>query len=407
MAELSIPYALHYPSGSNRSPEEVQDGQGTKANVRCLGCKEMLVHRRASHDGRRRAHYAHMSISKANIQHCRESAIHALVKDIVADLSGTTLTLPNWHGKPITFTPIEGETEAVGVVENRIPDVIIRNSIGQMLAVEVFFSNRKTSDVIADYRRARLPTLELSVTLEDAYIEKGEVIRRLSGETDSGRLSERIRNPRSKWLVRPIEPFDSASPPYSPISKEYLHDRCVKGSNTLMTATDFTLDKDGYRQAWSISKGELTCWIDDYSNYVEEPSITFRIGTETWHLTTNQLTFMFPCDALEPSAKIFKTMQDLLLSRSKSTGHPTQWEDHYQQNKKGNWVSRTAVRGTTITAFKMEYGDWWRFCVSSKTWVIWGKHRFDNPISARIQAEDLAATFKTLRIPSYSARFPY
>lgn len=419
MSELSIPYARHYPSGFNRSSEEVQDGKGMKANVCCLGCEEMLVHRRTSHDGRRRAHYAHMSNSKANIQHCRESAIHALVKDIVADLSGTTLTLPDWHGIPITFTPIEGETEAVGVVENRIPDVILRNRIGQMLAVEIFFSNRKTPDAIADFERTRLATLELRVTLEDAYIEKQEIIRRLRGEPcPTSLIGERELLPSAKWLVYPVEPFDSECPPISSISNEYLRSN---HSAKMMKRAGFRPigvedDDVEYRELaqnreWSIRKEGLTCWIGNYichascscssKECLNVPSYTFRVGTEKWYLTNDQLTFMLPCDALELSAKSFKAMQDLLLRRSKSTYRLTRWRDHYRKNEKGNWVSRTAVRGTTITAYKSWWldGGSWGFCVASKTWIMWSQRGFDSPISARTQAEDLAVTFKALRIP--------
>ena len=418
MSELSIPYALHFPSGSNRSPDAEQDGRGMKANVCCLGCEERLVHRRASYNGRRRAHYAHTSNSKADVQYCRETAIHALVKDILAGMSGKTLILPKWKGISVEFTPIAGETEVRGVVEGRVPDVVLRNRIGQMLAVEVFVSNRKTRDAIRDFRRARLPVLEFPASLDDAHIDVDAVTHRLKSRQPRERPYSEEERENAKWLVYPVEPFDSDNPPLSPISAEYLRSKVFelrsKASDKMMLDSGFMpvgVEEDDDRdftknRVWTCSKDDMTCMIGNYvcgqycscstKKCFEEPSYTFRVGTGDWNLIC-EIPFILPSDALQPSAKTFRAIQDCL--QRESTPPSTQLETHYRKNEKGNWVSHTAVRGIWITVFHV-WNTVWRFGVSSRRgqWVIWGKHRYDSPEDARTRAETLAATFRDLRI---------
>ena len=190
MSLLAIPYAKH-PTRGNISPDDKQDGKGRKANVICLGCAEPLIHRRRSKDGRRRAHYAHEAASQADVAKCIESAVHAKIKDMIATLSGT-LRLPEWHGWPITFTPIRGTTEApvpTPRMTSREADVLFSNSMGQSLAVEVWYEHRKEPEVIDDYRHAQLPALELRVTGDDHNISVAEL--------------RSILRTRSKWIVEP------------------------------------------------------------------------------------------------------------------------------------------------------------------------------------------------------------
>lgn len=178
MAKLAIPYARH-SSGRNVNPQEKQDGIGRRANVSCFGCRESLEHRRASKDRRRRAHYAHSRGSMADVKKCVETAIHMRTKDMLADTSGTTLKLPQWHDTCIQFMPVSGETEVDVGVGNRKADIVLHNSLGQRLAIEVWFSNRKTDEAIVDYREAGLPTIEFRVSEDDSNASVGDLVERL------------------------------------------------------------------------------------------------------------------------------------------------------------------------------------------------------------------------------------
>lgn len=219
MTNLAIPYARHI-SGRNIGPDQKQDGIGRRANVSCFGCNESLEHRRKSRDGRRRAHYAHLRGSIADVKECVETAIHIRIKDMLADISDTTLELPQWHDTCIQFLPIWGATEVAIGVGNRKADVVLHNSLGQRLAIEVWFSNRKTNEAIVDYREAGLPTVEFRVSEDDTNASVGDLVERLQV---------------SEWIVEPFEPFESASAPNSHLPKIYLASkaRVIRRTNTI------------------------------------------------------------------------------------------------------------------------------------------------------------------------------
>ena len=200
MSNLSIPYALH-PARGNITPDHEQDGVGRRANVTCLGCGERLEHRRASHDSRRCAHYAHMADTQAELGYCLETAIHALAKDLLASVSGRQVTLPDWCGTATTIVVAHGVAEqAIG---NRRVDVLWRNHELQQLVIEVKYSNPKRDDFVRDVRQLGIPTLELIVTPDDAHTQIDELVNRIR---------------QSKWLIEPPEPFFSEHPPRTDIT---------------------------------------------------------------------------------------------------------------------------------------------------------------------------------------------
>ena len=200
MSNLSLPYALH-PARGNITPDHEQDGVGRRANVTCLGCGERLEHRRASHDSRRRAHYAHMADTQADLGHCLETAIHARAKDLLASVSGRLVTLPDWYGTATTIVVAHAEVEqAIG---NRRVDVLWRNHELQQLVIEVKYSNPKRDDFVRDVRQLGIPALEFIVTQDDAHIQVDQLVNRIR---------------QSKWLIEPTEPFFSEDPPQTDIT---------------------------------------------------------------------------------------------------------------------------------------------------------------------------------------------
>ncbi len=211
VANLSIPYALHRSRG-RISPTDEQDGVGRRANVSCLGCEEELEHRRASRDGRRRAHYAHRAGSQADVSTCRETAIHLRAKDLLANVRHQVVTLPTWYTGQCDVLPTIQVAD--GTTEHRIGDrwvdVLWRNEQMQQLAVEVCLSNRKDDDYARDVQQWGLAVLELTVTDEDDAVDVGELLQRLR---------------ESEWVSKPAEPFYSDKPSQSRLPAPYLESR--------------------------------------------------------------------------------------------------------------------------------------------------------------------------------------
>lgn len=230
---------------------------GRRANVTCLGCDEPLEHRRRSRDGKRRAHYAHQRDTQADIARCLESAIHFRTKDLLATLRGT-LTLPNWHGTHISFTPVRGETEVSVQTPRgtqRSADVVLTNSAGQQLIVEVWYEHRKEVEAVEDYRDARLPAVELPVSDDDHDVSP-EDLRSLLRE-------------RAKWIVEPYEPFESDTPPRSQLPQSHLRARI---SHEAMQRRGFKLEG----QVWERHQSSLTARIIDVDSYPERVRV-FRL----------------------------------------------------------------------------------------------------------------------------------
>ncbi len=379
MVNLSIPYALHTPSGSRRDPASPQDGIGRKANVSCLGCEEQLEHRRHSRNGRR-AYYAHLRNSDADATSCAESAIHMRTKDMLSAMSGDTLDIPlpirHWGDSPFDFTPVTGEIEVPVGAGNRKADVVWENAIGQRLAIEVWYSNRKGNEVVSDYRRANLPTLELRVSHEDGHIT-----------TDA--LRHRLMD--AKWLVKPKDPFASANPPLTRFSDETC-----------------TMLSKGFRPAhgpmerlvwscncvtWKNTKGGLTCWISNYS------SARLEVGIDgLWRLSPTSLKDFSLSEGLDIGASLFRDVQQELRRPSQPL---TKLKEHYHKTNKGNWTSASAVPGLRITVFR-EYLGGFKFCVMGSGWKVYGNAVNDRiyrtPGEARQDAERLASKLRNLRI---------
>lgn len=225
VADLSIPYAFHPATDTNRSPEEEPDGKGLAANVTCLGCEEPLVHRRQSRDKKRRAHYSHKPDSEANAAKCRESAIHIRAKDLLVQMVNHEVKLPECHqpssvpyGRPDlptmprpVFTPVLATTEhKVRLPNSRYlqADVLWQNAEDQCIAIEVCYQNRKDFLHIYDYMSLDLPALEVKVYPDDDAVTIDEL---------------RARVADSEWLHEPSEPF----PPWptSEVSEDYLVSR--------------------------------------------------------------------------------------------------------------------------------------------------------------------------------------
>ena len=322
-SNLAIPYAKHESRG-NISPAAQQDGVGRKANVTCLGCGEPLEHRRGSRGGKRRAHYAHQRDTQADIAMCLESAIHFRTKDMLATLRGT-LTLPNWHGTRISFTPVHGETEVrVPTMRGtlRFADVVLTNSIGQQLVVEVWYEHRKEVEAVEDYRRARLPALELPVSDDDHDVSPQD-LRSLLRE-------------RSEWIVEPFEPFASEEPPYSKLLHSHLRSRI---SNEAMERRGFKLEN----QVWERSQSGLIARITDVDSHAE--NVAFEIVKEgEWRLTVEG-DWEYPEEALDPGARLFKQVENHLKLFHTGPGIVS-WKQHYRptRNEKGNWTSNRCTR---------------------------------------------------------------
>lgn len=379
-SNLAIPYARHESRG-NISPGVEQDGIGRRANVTCLGCGEPLEHRRSSRDGKRRAHYAHRRESQADIARCLESAVHFMMKDSLATLRGS-LTLPNWHGTRMSFTPVHGDTEvSVPTLRGtqRYADVVLTNSIGQQLALEVWYADRKEAEVVEDYKRARLPALELPVSDDDHDIS-----------SDGLRI---LLRDRAEWIVEPFEPFGCDKPPYSQLLLSHLRSRI---SHEAMERRGFEQNN----QVWERRQSGLIARITDVHSYSE--SVTFEIVNEgEWRLIV-EADWDYPEQALDPGARLFKQVesnQKLLHNGPRIVD----WKQHYKptMNEKGNWTSTTAVPGLRITVFK----DWtWRYCIAADGYQVYSEREFDSPVKARRPAELWARVFREVVCPPDSRR---
>ena len=372
-ANLAIPYAKHRSRG-NVSPAAEQDGVGRKANVTCLGCGEPLEHRRRSRDGKRRAHYAHQRDTQADIAMCLESAIHFRTKDILATLRGT-LTLPSWHGTRIGFTLIHGETEVkVPMIRGtlRFADVVLTNSIGQQLVIEVWYEHRKEVEAVEDYRHARLPALELPVS-DDDHDVSSKGLRLLLRE-------------RAEWIVEPFEPFASEKPPYSDLLSSHLRSRI---SSEAMGRRGFKLEN----QVWERYQSGLIARISDVDSYAE--SVVFEIVKEgEWRLTVEG-DWEYPEEVLDPGARLFKQVENHLKLFHRGPA----------RNGNGNWTSTTLVPGLRITLFR----DWtWRYCIAADGYQVYSEREFDSPVKARRPAELWARVFQRvvyqLDVPSKGER---
>ena len=369
-SNLAIPYAKHKSLG-NISPAAEQDGVGRKANVTCLGCGEPLEHRRRSRDGKRRAHYAHQRDTQADIAMCLESAIHFRTKDMLATLQGT-LTLPSWHGTRIGFTPIHGETEVrIPTMRGtqRFADVVLTNSIGQQLVIEVWYEHRKEVEAVEDYRHARMPALELPVSDDDHDVSSQD-------------LKSLLRQ-RAEWIVEPFEPFASEKPPYSNLLSSHLRARI---SSEAMERRGFKLEN----QVWERCQSGLIARISDVDSYAE--SVAFEIVKEReWRLKVEG-DWEYPEDALDLGARLFKQVENHLKLFHTGPGI-VDWKQHYRptRNEKGNWTSTTAVPGLRITLFR----DWtWRYCIDANGYQVYSEQEFDNPVKARRPAELWARVFQ-------------
>ncbi len=309
---LSIPYGKH-PTRGNISPDDDQDGVGQRCNVQCLGCKEPLEHRRKSKNGRR-AHYAHWRDSKADIAKCRETAIHMRVKDMLASkFLGFMFDLPEWHGYSMPFTPIRGDTEVrFDTAQSwRGVDVMLWNSIGQRLAIEVFYSHRKQEDEIADYRMAKLPTIEMPVSDSDIHINERGIATRIK---------------QSEWIVDPFEPFECSDPPMSSMTPFWYRGF----RNAVMKTFDIDNDRHPVEIKYQRTIGDLTCWIIK--------------GTETPHyyLISKKYEWLIFCDQpqyslsqtdelLDHAAKSFKYIQTALKSRKPALSPLRKYDRYYKE----------------------------------------------------------------------------
>ena len=336
-SSLTVLYAKHKTRG-NVSPAAEQDGVGLRANVTCFGCGEPLEHRRRSRDCKRRAHYVHQPDTQADIARGLESAIHFRTKDLLATLRGT-LTLPRWHGTRTRFTLVRGETE-VNIQTprgtQRFADVVLTNSVGQCVVVEVWYEHRKEVEAVEDYRDARLPALELPVSDDDQDVSSED-------------LGSVLRD-RAKWIVEPFEPFESDKLPYSQLLLSHLRGRI---SHKAMERRGFELEG----QVWERRQSGLVARTTDVDSYAER--VQFQIVREgEWRLTAEG-DWEYPEEALDPSARLFKQVESCL--RQLHCGpRIVDWQQHYRptRNEKGNWTSTTAVLGLRITLFR----DWtWRF----------------------------------------------
>ena len=354
MSALAIPYAKH-PERGHISPDEPQDGKGLRANVSCLNrdCGEPLVHRQESSDGRR-AHYAHRAGSIADVASCCESAIHAKVKDLLAGFR-ERLVLPKWHGHHIQFMPISGEAEAkIPTLRktNRHVDVLLTNTSGQRLGIEVWYASKKEPSVIADYRKARLPTLELRVT--DEYI-------------DATHKDLKLMLEEASWLIRPLEPFDHDPSLWTEISESFLSRREI----------ELEMEARGFRrgpQCWEKSyKGLVARVTDSNVGRAVYPQMTwkatagsqFQIENETLWLLEVDRNWDWPKDVLAPCRDFFREVANACESYDSGVSL-SPWNGNYREIPKSRWASNTAVAGLRIEVDG--FGNW---KVTGNGYTVW------------------------------------
>ena len=387
---LAIPYAKHATRG-NIGPQDDQDGVGRKANVTCLGCGEPLEHRRPSRDGKRRTHYAHQRASQADAVKCFESAVHHRVKDLVASLS-EPLTLPRWCGLNVVFSPSHGKTEATiqtPLGTYRRADVLLANRIGQRLVVEVCYKHPKEVDAISAYRMAQIPTLELQIDDDDSDITSADLLT--------------MFQTRSKWLVRPFEPFESESPLQSYLPEEYMQRRCMlvkeweclRGLTELRQIFDSDVrleDGEGDGEFWTFRTPESQLVACIAPTRTKDTEFTFKILGDSWELSVDR-------NWDSPFAVFSDRMpKSLFRDVTRRVANPNQtrlsnWDEHYRRSKKGNWTSSTAVDGFRITLFRSTYSWWdWKFIISpnSRQYKVVSEKSYDKRDASWVAAEQLA-----------------
>lgn len=371
MTDLLILYAKHESRGNIR-PDEKQDGIGRAANVTCLGCGEPLQHRRTGRSGRR-AHYAHLSTSDTDSASCAESAMHVLVKDMIASLRGTDLELPDWYHTPILFSPHLSDTEKEVRTPDgrpRKPDVVFENAEGQRLAIEVCVSNPKDLLTIADYKRMKLPTVEIRVSLDDGGITESQLRELLRG---------------SEWLVEPFEPFYSENPPKTEgiwfelfqnaydVSVALRCEECEQwmGTDELDSFVICSCGGSDYR---------LTLHVGDLCSVAEVP-LEVSDNDDLW-------------TEIENKALAFRSAVTPCKDHQRAN-----WGQHYRRSMSNpsNWTSDSALPGVRIILFR----EWrWRFGIvpvlnrdgRPASWRIWSQGHFVSPIEALKVAEPLACS---------------